>query len=361
MTNVFPAALMLHHHSVFGNDFLVLLLRMNKETLATIEEEKVLDKFSEERLLADTVFDTARGMEEVARAACDRKTGAGAGAGGPVGADGFIVAPHDPDFRPDDKGSLRAVMVLRNADGSFAEMSSNGVRCLAHACITAAGRDAAELKVLTGGGLHRVNIYKYEDPPEVWASVGMHRVLPGPIIYPGVCEAVNLVLDETEYGQPRRIATGSVGNPHLVIDRAQGPVTPGELVVSDEVLTRLSRAVVPFFPQGINVEVIAPLPATDGKVTAIAMAVHERGVGITKACGTGAAVSAVRAAGWSLVGGTVIDVVMPGGTERVALATPVCGEEAGKLVGFFQDAESEHLADHVFDASQWLTSPDGAS
>ena len=47
----------------------------------------------------------------------------------------------------------------------------------------------------------------------------------------------------------------------------------------------------------VNLEIVEPGPERD----AITMRVHERGAGITAACGTGAAAAAWAAAGWGLV------------------------------------------------------------
>jgi diaminopimelate epimerase len=52
---------------------------------------------------------------------------------------------------------------------------------------------------------------------------------------------------------------------------------------------------------------------------ALTLRVWERGVGETRACGTGSAAAAAAAHDWGLVGSTV-DVHNPGGTLRVSLA-----------------------------------------
>jgi diaminopimelate epimerase len=68
-------------------------------------------------------------------------------------------------------------------------------------------------------------------------------------------------------------------------------------------------------PGGVNVEFISLGPGAD----AITLRVWERGVGETRACGTGSAAAAVAARSWGLVGET-IDVHNPGGTLQVSLA-----------------------------------------
>jgi diaminopimelate epimerase len=57
------------------------------------------------------------------------------------------------------------------------------------------------------------------------------------------------------------------------------------------------------------------------------MRVHERGAGITEACGTGACAAAWAAAGWGLVepADGEITVHMDGGDARVRLGEPAPG------------------------------------
>jgi diaminopimelate epimerase len=74
----------------------------------------------------------------------------------------------------------------------------------------------------------------------------------------------------------------------------------------------------------VNLEVIQPGPEPE----AITMRVHERGAGITEACGTGACASAWAAARWGMVAADVreITVHMDGGDAKVLLDAPAPGE-----------------------------------
>jgi diaminopimelate epimerase len=60
---------------------------------------------------------------------------------------------------------------------------------------------------------------------------------------------------------------------------------------------------------------------------AITLRVHERGAGVTEACGTGACASAWAAAAWRLVPAGVEEIVvhMDGGDARVRLNDPEPG------------------------------------
>jgi len=78
-------------------------------------------------------------------------------------------------------------------------------------------------------------------------------------------------------------------------------------------------------PRGTNVELVVPLGeerTAAGEVVGRArMRVHERGVGETRSCGTGACAAALAVRTWAAAGGTpAVDtwfVEVPGGLLRV--------------------------------------------
>ncbi|MBV9661458.1 MAG: hypothetical protein JO337_09900, partial [Acidimicrobiales bacterium] len=91
-----------------------------------------------------------------AKALCDRHTG--------VGADGLIVGGRLDGGRDT---SADAVISFRlwNADGSEAEMSGNGVRCLAHAALDAGWvPEGVPFGVATGVGRKEVVIRRQPEP-----------------------------------------------------------------------------------------------------------------------------------------------------------------------------------------------------
>ena len=100
-----------------------------------------------------------------------------------------------------------------------------------------------------------------------------------------------------------------LGNPHSVVG------------VEDIVAVDLAAlgAKVP----EINLEIIEPGP----EPYAITMRVHERGAGITEACGTGACASAWAAVHWGLVPASAPEIVvhMDGGDATVRLHQPLTG------------------------------------
>jgi diaminopimelate epimerase len=218
-----------------------------------------------------------------ARRLCQRTTG--------VGADGLLVGESEPGYA--------ARMVLYNADGSRAEMSGNGIRCFAQALAARRG-DLTAQTILTDAGARRVDLLPTEDPHTLLATVDMGpvRELPEPDGWAAIGTNPH-----------RPVAHLDLGNPHTVV---------GVDDVAAVDLLALGRQV----PQ-VNLEIIEPGPEPD----AITMRVHERGAGITQACGTGAAAAAWAAARWGLVNAGVEELVvhMDGGSAKVALHRPEPG------------------------------------
>jgi diaminopimelate epimerase len=212
---------------------------------------------------------------------CDRRRG--------IGADGLLFV--DPAAPGTD-----ATMVLHNADGSRAEMSGNGIRCFVHALVRS-GRVSGDLvRVATDAGQREVEVFPTPEPDTIWASVSMGAVLP---------LAPPARWHEIGCDPMRPVAHLSLGNPHSVV------------AVDDVWEVELAElgAIVP----EVNLEIVAPGPEPH----VLVMRVHERGAGITQACGTGATAAAVAAARWGLVtphDGEVV-VAMEGGQARVRLGT----------------------------------------
>ena len=214
----------------------------------------------------------------VVRALCDRHLG--------VGADGVIrvlAGRHGADI----------TMELRNADGLEAEMSGNGIRCLAQAAVQAGLVSPPAFSVATGAGVRTVE-YRPGDRSDVAeASVDMGKAELGP--------------DQTQEFGDRKARQVDMGNPHLVL---LGP-DPSAVAVGE-----LGPQLQAIHPGGINVEFVALGPGADQ----LTMRVWERGVGETLACGTGACAAAAAAHSWGLVG-EVVTVHNPGGSLRVGLGS----------------------------------------
>jgi diaminopimelate epimerase len=238
-------------HEAAGNDFLV-----------------VLDPDDSVRLSAAQV-----------RLLADRRRG--------IGADGIIRV------RPGRDGCDLS-MDLHNADGGEAEMSGNGIRCLAQAAVDAEWVVPPRFTVATLGG---VRVVEYVPGPSgrARASVDMGPVTLGP--------------DQPAELGHGRARTVQVGNPHLVL---LGPDTAAVDVA--ELGPKLQASYV----GGINVEWITPGGDADGEL--LELRVWERGVGETLACGTGSVASVAAARSWGTVTREgAVRVRNPGGVLEVTL------------------------------------------
>ncbi len=224
----------------------------------------------------------------LARALCDRHRG--------IGADGVIRLGPTAD-------GVDLSMELRNADGSSAETSGNGLRCAARAAVESGLAAPGRLRVATGAGIRTVVYEPAGGDGAGWARVEMGPVRLGP---------------PAPFGPPaERARAVDVGNPHLVI------VVPRleAVAVAEEGRRRQDEV-----PGGVNVEFVVPAPE-DGTVE---LAVYERGVGETLACGSGTVAAAAALRSWGLAGDTV-RVHNPGGTLEVRLGSGGEAELSGPV------------------------------
>ncbi len=238
----------------------------------------------------------------LARRACDRHRG--------VGADGLIVGR---TLAPG--GDALLSFRLFNADGSEAEMSGNGMRCLAHAAldaglvevgsafgvVTPAGRREVVIQRggVDGNGPDRAGLEGAR--AEIWATVEMGSV------------KVRGDADRCNVGHGQLLV--DVGNPHLVV----AGTDPATVDVAG-----LGAQLEATDPAGLNVEFVALGPGADE----LTMRVWERGVGETEACGTGSCAAAVAFHHWGRVGAAVT-VHQPGG----AVAVEIAADESVRLTG----------------------------
>lgn len=262
------------------------------------------------------------------RALTDRRSG--------LGADGLIRLVASQAL-PEGAAALveddRAewFMDYRNADGSVAEMCGNGVRVLARFVEELGLWDGTgELVVGTRAGVRRVR--RVPDPTPAgadWYAVDM-----GPWHLPGGRAAVDAGYD-AEVVVPgldvaRPALSVDLGNPHTVLALAD----LDELAAAD--LTRAPQ-VDPLPEHGTNVELVVPLGETTGPdgavVGAVRMRVHERGVGETRSCGTGACAAALAVRTWAGRGAPDLwTVEVPGGLVTVRVLHGGHVELAGPAV-----------------------------
>ena len=211
----------------------------------------------------------------LAKAMCDRHSG--------IGADGLVLY------------TLRAggaTMRLLNADGSWSELSGNGLRCLA--ALIARNQQmkpGVSVRVDSEAGAKTLDFLSCDGQRyEFRASMGQPTDIQQ-VSIPVLGETITATVLRT--GNPQCVVLG--GLPTTERFNALGP----------------ALATHPMFPAGTNVEFVQ-VDAPDR----IRMLIWERGVGPTSSSGTGSSAAAVAAAAH---GGAAraIDVIAPGGIQHV--------------------------------------------
>lgn len=345
LDDIQPIHLRLEKYHALGNDFLISVM--------SDEKQKELNARS---------IDWA----DLAQAACDRKSG--------IGADGLILAigPTTDDYEwssTSEDGSLEphaslsgkatVRMILHNSDGSKANVSGNGMGCLAHAvarsqepwkssrlhaeallqvpfCALPSGTDRGTLTrrlrasrlnvtIKTAAGNRRVtwnnNIQERIHGPQWMVESAEHSLLDRPgrladFFQHADTEQLAGDLDPKSWNALVEMPAVMPG-PDVPADLEEkirrdfgdtnfdtGDVGNPHLVVNAgreldlSEVARYGNEYASHFADGINVEFIH---VPQQGVPELYMQVWERGAGITDACGTGAVVATHLAMRWELL------------------------------------------------------------
>jgi diaminopimelate epimerase len=211
-------------------------------------------------------------LSEISRRLCDRHNG--------VGADGV-----EWTF-PDSETDVRLRLI--NADGSEAEISGNGTRCVAADICARTGK--SEIAIRTAAGVKICRLIERRGSTFEFESDMGRATIGGQL----ALETMWL----------RAVGTNvSMGNPHFVIfgeNFQEGWQKQAALIQTQ-----------PQFPQGTNVEYVIVRESNE-----IEIRLFERGVGETLSSGTGSCASAVAAIASGRVNSPV-KVVAPGGSQTV--------------------------------------------
>jgi diaminopimelate epimerase len=187
-----------------------------------------------------------------------------------------------------------------NADGSEVEQCGNGARCLARFVRERGLSDKTQLKLESLAGVISLTL---EAHGQVTADMGIPVFEPARI--PFEARTQQVVYDLDIGARHVEVSALSLGNPHAV-----------------QVVDELSDAIVssqgplierhPRFPNRVNAGFMQVLDRQH-----IRLRVHERGVGETLACGSGACAAIVAGCQRGLLAERV-EVALPGGALRVA-------------------------------------------
>jgi diaminopimelate epimerase len=224
------------------------------------------------------------------RSLADRRTG--------VGFDQALIL--EP---PRDAGS-RVFYRVFNADGSEVEQCGNGARCIAALMYARRPELGREFKMQSAGGTVDARVHA---DGLVSVNMGVPNFEPRSLPMEAPAEAAVYSLrigdEEVEFGAV------SMGNPHAVLLVQDVKAAP---------LEHLGPAIErhPCFPQRTNVGFMEIIDRTH-----VRLRVFERGVGETRACGTGAcgAVAVGRRRGAL---DAQVRVELPGGTATVSWGAP---------------------------------------
>ncbi|NLE74703.1 MAG: diaminopimelate epimerase [Actinobacteria bacterium] len=228
---------------------------------------------------------------------CDRHTG--------IGSDGILLRCPPTGAVPEAVARMR----IFNPDGSEPEMCGNGIRQFARYLRSRELVTDDEFVVETLAGPIRpslpadgrvrvdMGVARFMSPAVNSALLGLHADR----------EVVSVPFKFAENLEPFTFTFVDVGNPHCIIPVADPEQTPLETLgplIENHAL----------FPKRVNVEFIAVLP--DG---AVRMRVWERGVGETRACGTGATAVGAAAIRLGLASDPVV-VRLNGGDLEIEMA-----------------------------------------
>jgi diaminopimelate epimerase len=221
--------------------------------------------------------------EARARAIADRRTG--------IGCDQLIL------IEPAQDNAADVFMRIHNADGGEVEACGNGTRCIASLVMEESGADRLTIETVAGlletrsAGNGRVSV-DFGPARVAWRDI------------PLASEQDTLHVD-LRLGTLSDPVCTNIGNPHATFF-----VADAEAIDLEALGPRLEHD--PIFPERANIGV-AQLIGPDR----LRFRVWERGVGVTRACGTGACAALVAAARRGLTGREAT-VVLDGGALDIA-------------------------------------------
>jgi diaminopimelate epimerase len=234
---------------------------------------------------------------DLAQRLCERNLG--------IGADGVEFYSSTGDFS--------ARISLYNADGSVAEISGNGTRCVAAWMAEELNLQAGdEVSLETDAGVRICTIQEFRDSD-----------LGGPTVL------VTTDMDVPEFEQKTvELADGlaitgvfvDMGNPHFVIVLDGSVPDPEDFSIGERSWEDIGQEICfhPDFPEQTNVEFVRLLAPHAG-VNQVGLRVFERGVGPTTSSGTGTAATATAMIG--IYGAqSPLEVAAPGGIQTVEWA-----------------------------------------
>lgn len=255
-------------------------------------------------------------LPALTRRLCERNTG--------IGADGIEFFSW---INQDGPGPISGSIRLYNADGSIAEISGNGTRCVAAWMAEETNAQPGdELSITTDAGIRVCTIREFRDSETNGPTVLITTDMDVPEFEKRTVE----LSDGTEING----IYVSMGNPHFVIvfdptlqndlgngnplDASERSLAMLDFSIGDRSWQEIGEEICfhPDFPDQTNVEFVQILGSASQPIHQVAIRIFERGVGPTTSSGTGT--SAVATAMIGEYGATnELEVLAPGGAQSV--------------------------------------------
>jgi diaminopimelate epimerase len=240
--------------------------------------------------------DEVKGLDKgaLAQRLCDRNTG--------IGADGIEFFAWT--------GDTSSKVQLFNADGSNAEISGNGTRCVAAwMAEDKSAQIGEEFSIETDAGVRVCKLDDFRDTDQ-----GPLALVCADMEIPEFEERTVTLADGTEIDG----VYVNMGNPHYVIVLADAGEQGPDFSINERAWEDVGEEICfhADFPEQTNVEFVSVLRSGTGLRDRVAMRIYERGVGPTESSGTG-----TSAAGVAMIavygGATPMQVETPGGVQTV--------------------------------------------
>ena len=253
---------------------------------------------------------------ELTRHLCERNTG--------IGADGIEFF----HWTGDSSGRIR----LHNADGSIAEISGNGTRCVAAWMAEERGAEPGDqFSVETDAGTRLCTIQEFRnsdiDGPTTLITADMH-----------VPEFEERTVELADGNSIDGIFV-SMGNPHFVIvldtptpnqflggnplDASERTLSMLDFSINDRTWEDIGQEICfhPDFPDQTNVIFVHILGSESEPINQAAIRIFERGVGPTSSSGTGTSASATALIAF-YDAEHELEIIAPGGAQNVSWQGP---------------------------------------
>ena len=225
----------------------------------------------------------------------------------------YLVALDEAQVEDSGLGISHYARVM-NSDGSYGSISGNGARCVAKLLVERGIASPNEHGMFSFGMGRRVVEVRVEREGETVIRVSVD-LGPPEITLAKVPVDTSMIEGRAERAGEWRVMGREgffvqVGNPHMVMFRDE-PWTEDEILAHGAALVGAEA-----FPEGMNID-FAHIHDRER----VALTTYERGVGLTRACGSGALATAVAGREMAVLDDNVT-VEMPGGEIVVSHHAP---------------------------------------